>query len=158
MEPPITHVTWLKEGEPTRDVNLRYKVQRKPDSSSLVFKSVDANDKGRYACEITTKGYPPIKSEFAMLSIREKLKFSPEPVDRKLELNSTARVIIDNHKNEKLYKKSIIYMTNKKCSFFRYLAKLKAFQHPNLSGTKKVLQNYQNTYRIKMEPYISTVY
>ena len=107
MEPPITHVTWLKEGEPTRDVNLRYKVQRKSDSSSLVFKSVNANDKGRYACEITTKGYPPIKSEFAMLSIREKLKFSPEPVDRKLELNSTARVIIDNHKNEKLYKKSI---------------------------------------------------
>ncbi|XP_014232108.1 inactive tyrosine-protein kinase 7-like [Trichogramma pretiosum] len=94
MPAPITRVRWLKDDEPLRGMP-RYKQLHEPEggSASLVFKSVHAGDKGRYACEILTLGQQrPVRSQPAALIVKEKLKFSPEPVNRRLEFNSTAKI------------------------------------------------------------------
>lgn len=94
MEPPITQVRWLKDGESLQSKDgVRYRIIEAPAGNlSLVFKNVQLIDRGNYVCEIDTKGFPPVRSEPAMLSVEEKLKFSPEPVNRRLELNSSPKV------------------------------------------------------------------
>ena len=99
MEPPITQTRWLRDGEPLKEIGgassggpIRYRVIEHSGNSTLVFKNVQLADKGSYACEVITRGFKPLSSEPAALVVREKLKFSPEPVNRRLELNSTAKV------------------------------------------------------------------
>ena len=95
LDPPITQILWFKDGEQLKDNGLlgRYRITENPGISNLIIKNAHINDKGKYHCEIITKGYSPIKSKLAILTINEKLKFSPEPVSRILELNSTAKVL-----------------------------------------------------------------
>ncbi|XP_012151673.1 tyrosine-protein kinase-like otk isoform X1 [Megachile rotundata] len=94
MEPPVTHVRWLKDGEPLKESGgpTRHRVTDQYGNVTLHFKSVELSDKGSYTCEISTKGFPSIFSERATLTVEEKLKFSPQPVDKRLELGSTAKV------------------------------------------------------------------
>ncbi|XP_043278777.1 inactive tyrosine-protein kinase 7-like isoform X2 [Venturia canescens] len=94
MEPPVTRVQWLKDGEPLKETGgpTRHRISVRNGNATLHFKSAYLLDKGNYACEITTKGFEPLISESASLVVREKLKFSPPPVDKKLELGSNARV------------------------------------------------------------------
>lgn len=94
MDAPVTHVRWLKDGEPLKESGgpTRHRVTDHHGNVTLHLKSADLSDKGGYACEITTKGFPPIFSERAGLTVEEKLKFSPQPVDKRLELGSTAKV------------------------------------------------------------------
>lgn len=93
-EPPATHVRWLKDGEPLRESGgpIRHRVTDLRGNVTLLLKSVDLSDKGSYKCEIFTKGFPSIYSEHADLNVEEKLKFSPPPVNKRLELGSTAKV------------------------------------------------------------------
>ncbi|XP_029033905.2 inactive tyrosine-protein kinase 7-like [Osmia bicornis bicornis] len=94
MEPPVTHVRWLKDGEGLKESGgpTRHRVTDQYGNVTLHFKSVELSDKGSYTCEISTKGFPSIYSERATLTVEEKLKFSPQPVDKRLELGSTAKV------------------------------------------------------------------
>ncbi|KAK1136250.1 hypothetical protein K0M31_000815 [Melipona bicolor] len=94
MEPPVSHVRWLKDGEPLKESGgpTRHRVTDHYGNVTLHLKSADLSDKGSYMCEILTKGFPPIFSERASLTVEEKLKFSPQPVDKRLELGSTAKV------------------------------------------------------------------
>jgi hypothetical protein len=95
MGPPVTHTRWLKDGEQLKEVAggpQRYRVLEHSGNSSLHFKNVQLSDSGSYVCEILTEGFPPLRSPPASLTVREKLKFSPPPVNRRLELNSTAKV------------------------------------------------------------------
>ncbi|KAK2575159.1 hypothetical protein KPH14_002563 [Odynerus spinipes] len=94
MEPPVTHVRWFKDDEPLKESGgpTRHRVTDHHGNVTLHFKSVDLSDKGIYACEIETKGFPPIFSDPATLIIEEKLKFLPPPVNKRLELGSTAKV------------------------------------------------------------------
>ena len=92
LEPPITQTRWLKDGEPIKESG-RYQMTEKPNVSTLVITSADVVDNGLYNCEITTKGYRSIVSQKALLNVQEKLKFSPEPSSRRLELNSTTKVL-----------------------------------------------------------------
>ncbi|XP_043799243.1 tyrosine-protein kinase-like otk [Apis laboriosa] len=94
MDAPVTHVRWLKDGEPLKESGgpTRQRVTDHHGNVTLHLKSADLSDKGSYTCEITTKGFPSIFSERASLTVEEKLKFSPQPVDKRLELGSTAKV------------------------------------------------------------------
>lgn len=94
MDAPVTHVRWLKDGEPLKESGgpTRHRVTDHHGNVTLHLKSADLSDKGSYTCEITTKGFPSIFSERASLTVEEKLKFSPQPVDKRLELGSTAKV------------------------------------------------------------------
>ncbi|XP_076669131.1 inactive tyrosine-protein kinase 7 [Andrena cerasifolii] len=94
MEPPVTHVRWLKDGEPLKESGgpTRHRVTDHHGNVTLHFRSADLSDKGTYMCEVFTKGFPSIFSERAGLTVEEKLKFSPQPVDKRLELGSTAKV------------------------------------------------------------------
>ncbi|XP_015603298.1 inactive tyrosine-protein kinase 7 [Cephus cinctus] len=94
MDAPVTHVRWLKDGEPLKETGgpTRHRINDLHGNVTLHFKSADLADKGSYMCEIETKGFPPILSDPAILTVKEKLKFSPPPVNKKLELGSTVRV------------------------------------------------------------------
>ncbi|XP_078047584.1 tyrosine-protein kinase-like otk [Augochlora pura] len=94
MEPPVTHVRWLKDAEPLKETGgpTRHRVTDNHGNVTLHFKSADLSDKGTYVCEVSTKGFPSIFSEPATLTVEEKLKFSPQPVDKRLELGSMAKV------------------------------------------------------------------
>ncbi|XP_017889172.1 tyrosine-protein kinase-like otk [Ceratina calcarata] len=94
MEPPVTHVRWLKDGEPLKETGgpTRHRITDHHGNVTLHLKSSDLSDKGSYTCEISTQGFPSIFSERATLTVEEKLKFSPQPVDKRLELGSTAKV------------------------------------------------------------------
>ncbi|XP_020293317.1 tyrosine-protein kinase-like otk, partial [Pseudomyrmex gracilis] len=94
MEPPVTYVHWLKDGMQLRESGgpTRYRVTDNHGNVTLHFKSVDLSDKGHYMCQIFTTGFPPVLSDQAVLTVEEKLKFSPQPVNKRLELASTAKV------------------------------------------------------------------
>ncbi|KAK0085469.1 hypothetical protein PV325_005080 [Microctonus aethiopoides] len=94
MEAPVTHVQWLKDGMLLKETGgpTRYHITDRHGNVTLHFKSTDLSDRANYACGITTKGFPSLKSDPATLNVREKLKFSPLPIDKILELNSTIKV------------------------------------------------------------------
>ncbi|KYN01458.1 Tyrosine-protein kinase-like 7, partial [Cyphomyrmex costatus] len=94
MEPPVTHVHWLKDGAQLRESGgpTRYRVTDNHGNVTLHFKSVDLSDKGHYMCQVFTTGFPSLFSDPAVLTVEEKLKFSPQPVNKRLELGSTAKV------------------------------------------------------------------
>lgn len=94
MEAPVTQVRWIKDGEALKELGgpTRHRVTDNRGNVTINFRSVDLTDKGVYSCEITSKGFEPIHSERATLSVKEKLKFLPPPVNKRLELGSTAKV------------------------------------------------------------------
>ncbi|XP_044576463.1 inactive tyrosine-protein kinase 7-like [Cotesia glomerata] len=94
MEAPVTHAQWVKDGEPLKETGgpSRHRVTDRHGNVTLHYRSTSLADKGSYACEIHTKGFPALRSKPATLNVKEKLKFSPPPVDKKLELNSTTKV------------------------------------------------------------------
>ncbi|XP_046484566.1 inactive tyrosine-protein kinase 7 [Neodiprion pinetum] len=98
MESPITHVRWLKDGEPLRESGgpVRHRVSDSRGNVTLFLKSVDLSDKGSYKCEIFTKGFPSVFSQHAELAVKEKLKFS-SLYNERLELGSTSKVYCKAH-------------------------------------------------------------
>lgn len=94
MESPTTHVGWLKDGVQLKESSslTRYRMIDDHGNATLHFKSVDLSDKGHYMCQVNTTGFSPLLSDPAVLTLEEKLKFSPQPVNKRLELGSTAKV------------------------------------------------------------------
>ncbi|XP_051157580.1 tyrosine-protein kinase-like otk [Leptopilina boulardi] len=93
-KPPVTHIKWLKDNEPLKESGgpTRYRINYHNGNVTLFFKNLDLADKGTYKCEITTKGFPSISSNSATIAVQEKLKFSPQPVSRRLERGSSSKV------------------------------------------------------------------
>ncbi|XP_068084846.1 inactive tyrosine-protein kinase 7 [Anabrus simplex] len=92
MAYPVTSVRWLKDGVPIDEDRHRVKSHRHNRNSSLLVTNTHLSDRGQYTCEVNTTGFPPLRSKPAVLQVKEKLKFSPRPVNKKLELDSEARV------------------------------------------------------------------
>lgn len=63
-----------------------------PHNGTLVIDSVSMNDVGDYVCVIKTGDQKPVYSRAAKLTVREKLKFTPKPVDKKIELNNSTQI------------------------------------------------------------------
>ncbi|XP_063220526.1 inactive tyrosine-protein kinase 7-like [Bacillus rossius redtenbacheri] len=89
MPPPVTTVSWLKDGRPVGAQPGRVVVHT---NGSLSIADVQLDDRGNYTCLVATAGFPPARSRPAAVHVKEKLKFSPRPVNKKLELGSIAKV------------------------------------------------------------------
>ncbi|KAF8784423.1 Inactive tyrosine-protein kinase 7 like protein [Argiope bruennichi] len=83
-------VYWLKDDNYLKDLGNH--IIFNEQNSSLTVRNVVPSDSGIYQCEINSEGFPPVLSEKAALVVREKLKFMPAPVNRKLELGSNAKI------------------------------------------------------------------
>ncbi|GIY43566.1 inactive tyrosine-protein kinase 7 [Caerostris darwini] len=83
-------VYWLKDENYLRDTGNH--IIFNEQNSSLTIRNVSPSDGGNYQCEINSEGFPPVLSKTAILSVKEKLKFIPAPVNRKLELGSNAKI------------------------------------------------------------------
>ncbi|RZC31862.1 tyrosine-protein kinase-like otk [Asbolus verrucosus] len=94
---PFTVVKWRKDGKSLKhDFNetslnpQRIKIFK--HNGTLLIDSTQTQDRGEYLCEVITTGFDPVLSQPATISVTEALKFSPPPVNKKLELGSTAKV------------------------------------------------------------------
>uniref|UniRef100_A0A915L270 Ig-like domain-containing protein n=1 Tax=Romanomermis culicivorax TaxID=13658 RepID=A0A915L270_ROMCU len=63
-----------------------------PANGTLIIYHVTLSDAGHYDCLVRTGGQNPVASKQAVLTVREKLKFSPKPVSKKLMLGSNAQI------------------------------------------------------------------
>ncbi|XP_069698468.1 inactive tyrosine-protein kinase 7 isoform X2 [Periplaneta americana] len=90
MAHPVTTVVWKKNGKLLADDGARIKMNKR--NGTLVISEVMLEDQGNYSCLVNTTGFKPVHSKPALVLVKEKLKFSPRPVNKKLELGSSARV------------------------------------------------------------------
>ncbi|GFS45045.1 inactive tyrosine-protein kinase 7 [Nephila pilipes] len=81
-------VYWLKGDIYLKDTGNHIIINEK----NLTIRNVAPSDVGTYHCEVKSEGFPPVVSQGAVLSVKEKLKFIPAPVNRKLELGSNAKI------------------------------------------------------------------
>ncbi|XP_046676097.1 inactive tyrosine-protein kinase 7-like [Homalodisca vitripennis] len=88
MPPPLTSVSWLRDKTPVR-IDLHTHIAH---NGTLHLHATDVSDRGEYVCVVNTTSIPPVYSKPATLFVKEKLKFSPRPVDKKLELGSAKKV------------------------------------------------------------------
>ncbi|KAL1233734.1 Inactive tyrosine-protein kinase [Trichinella spiralis] len=94
-EYPVTVVDWEKDQSVISPVRPRLATVRRkqfPDNGTLLIYSVSMADSGEYTCVVKTLEQHPVYSQPAILRVLERLKFSPRPVDRKLELNSDVQI------------------------------------------------------------------
>uniref|UniRef100_T1JEN9 Receptor protein-tyrosine kinase n=1 Tax=Strigamia maritima TaxID=126957 RepID=T1JEN9_STRMM len=87
---PITIVTWLKDDKALREDNPHFTIHH--HNGTLQINTVHLSDNGTFVCIVNTSGFPVIYSQPAALAVKEKLKFFPLPVNKKLELNSNAKI------------------------------------------------------------------
>ncbi|XP_054708800.1 inactive tyrosine-protein kinase 7-like [Uloborus diversus] len=85
-----TSVVWLKDDMYIKETG-NHIVFNKNDGT-LIIRNVSPSDAGLYQCEIRSAEFPPVHSNPASLAVKEKLKFIPAPVSRKLELGSNAKI------------------------------------------------------------------
>lgn len=62
------------------------------DNGTLIINSTQTQDRGEYICEVVTTGFQPVASNPATISVIEQLRFSPPPVNKKMELGSVAKI------------------------------------------------------------------
>ncbi|KRZ93642.1 Inactive tyrosine-protein kinase 7, partial [Trichinella sp. T8] len=94
-EYPVTVVDWEKDQSvisPVRPLLATVRRKQFPDNGTLLIYSVSMADSGEYTCVVKTLEQHPVYSQPAILRVLERLKFSPRPVDRKLELNSDVQI------------------------------------------------------------------
>ncbi|KRZ73842.1 Inactive tyrosine-protein kinase 7, partial [Trichinella papuae] len=94
-EYPVTVVDWEKDQSvisPVRPLLATVRRKQFPDNGTLLIYSVSMADSGEYTCVVKTLEQHPVYSQPAIVRVLERLKFSPRPVDRKLELNSDVQI------------------------------------------------------------------
>ncbi|KFD50891.1 hypothetical protein M513_08204 [Trichuris suis] len=92
-EYPVTLIEWEKDQ--TLIAQAKHRSAHRhyfPDNGTLFIRSVTVSDAGEYTCIVKTHEQHVVYSQPALLRVRERLKFSPRPVDRKLELHSDAHI------------------------------------------------------------------
>ncbi|XP_046400427.1 inactive tyrosine-protein kinase 7-like [Ischnura elegans] len=105
---PATKVKWLKEGaivaitgsHPTSAASGAMGVLSSPtprvrahiNNGSITFSPSHPDDTGQYQCSVEAHGYPPILSNNATFVVKERLKFLPRPVNKRLELDSVGKL------------------------------------------------------------------
>ncbi|KAF5296174.1 hypothetical protein FQA39_LY12628 [Lamprigera yunnana] len=92
-----TIIKWKRDGKVIKhdyedDSSNHQRIKIYKQNGTLVIHSTKPTDRGDYVCEITTAGFEPVVSKLATVSVIEVLKFSPPPVNKKLELGSTAKI------------------------------------------------------------------
>ncbi|XP_034234666.1 inactive tyrosine-protein kinase 7-like isoform X2 [Thrips palmi] len=90
MAYPVTTVRWRKDGKTLRDDANHIHIE--PSNGTLKINSVVSSDRGEYVCLVNTTGFNPIHSKPAQIQVKEKLKFTPQPVNKKMELGSVSKV------------------------------------------------------------------
>ncbi|XP_026469545.1 tyrosine-protein kinase-like otk [Ctenocephalides felis] len=89
-EKHFTKIQWFREGKLLRLENGR--IMFNESDGSLTFTQTIPRDKGSYTCEVITQGFLPVASIPGTLNIKEKLKFSPAPLNKNLELGSMGKI------------------------------------------------------------------
>ncbi|XP_071450356.1 inactive tyrosine-protein kinase 7 [Hetaerina americana] len=106
---PATKVKWLREGatvvvtgsHPTPSSasgamgvpsSPTPRVRAHINNGSITFSPSHPGDTGRYQCSVEAHGYPPILSSIATFVVKERLKFLPRPVNKRLELGSLGKL------------------------------------------------------------------
>ncbi|KAF5297401.1 hypothetical protein FQR65_LT01332 [Abscondita terminalis] len=95
---PYTIIKWKKDGKVIKhdyeeDGTLNHqRIKVYKQNGTLLIHSTKPSDRGDYTCEITTAGFEPVSSKPATITVIETLKFAPPPVNKKLELGSTAKI------------------------------------------------------------------
>ncbi|XP_037072794.1 tyrosine-protein kinase-like otk [Pollicipes pollicipes] len=84
----LSSVSWLKDGRPLPSAAP----QEDSVGERLIIPLTELSDAGRYQCVVNSTGFPPQTSPQALLTVKEKLKFSPQPLSRALELGRPARL------------------------------------------------------------------
>ncbi|CAB0006201.1 unnamed protein product [Nesidiocoris tenuis] len=87
--PLYSMVQWIKDGIPVR--GPRHMVEN-TSTGSLRINSVLPSDQGAYVCQVLTMPYQPALSKPALLTVIEKLKFVPRPMNTNLELDAVRKV------------------------------------------------------------------
>nr|CAH7727893.1 unnamed protein product [Callosobruchus chinensis] len=94
---PHTVVKWRKDGKSLKHdydesspAHQRIKIYR--HNGTLVIHNTQTSDRGEYVCEVITAGHKPVLSKPATISVIEQLKFSPAPVNKKMELGSMSKI------------------------------------------------------------------
>ncbi|KAI5704032.1 hypothetical protein M8J75_001262 [Diaphorina citri] len=87
---PATQIRW-KKGETLLPLESGHSVSH-VTNGTLIIHDVEFGDRGEYACVVNTSGYEAVLSRTAMLQIKERLKFSPRPGAKKLELGSNDKI------------------------------------------------------------------
>ncbi|KAJ9574837.1 hypothetical protein L9F63_007997 [Diploptera punctata] len=90
MAHPVTSVLWRKNGKLLSDNGSHIKMNKM--NGTLIINDIQLEDKGNYSCLVNTTGFKPVHSKPAIVIVKEKLKFSPRPVNKKLELGSSAKI------------------------------------------------------------------
>ncbi|XP_049818560.1 tyrosine-protein kinase-like otk isoform X2 [Aethina tumida] len=94
---PYTIVRWRKDGKLLKyeyDPNSMHtpRIRIYKDNGTLIINSTQTQDRGEYICEVVTTGFQPVASNPATISVIEQLRFSPPPVNKKMELGSVAKI------------------------------------------------------------------
>uniref|UniRef100_A0A146LW09 Tyrosine-protein kinase-like otk n=3 Tax=Lygus hesperus TaxID=30085 RepID=A0A146LW09_LYGHE len=79
-------VQWFKDGVPVRGPRYIEK------QGFLNITGVLPSDQGAYLCQVLTKPFQPAYSRPAQLTVKEKLKFVPRPINTNLELDTVRKV------------------------------------------------------------------
>ncbi|CAH0547715.1 unnamed protein product [Brassicogethes aeneus] len=92
-----TVVKWRKDGKLLKhdfDINSmpNQRVRVYKHNGTLVIFSTQIQDRGEYVCEVVTSGFGAVVSKPATISVIEQLRFSPPPVNKKMELGSVAKI------------------------------------------------------------------
>lgn len=61
-------------------------------NGTLTIDNVVMSDVGDYVCIVRTGDQKPVFSRAGRLAVRERLKFVPKPVDKKIELNNSTQI------------------------------------------------------------------
>ncbi|XP_073988787.1 inactive tyrosine-protein kinase 7-like isoform X2 [Rhodnius prolixus] len=79
-------VRWYKDGLPVKGPRFNEK------KGYLNITSVSPSDQGDYICQVITKPHPAVYSNPASLTVKEKLKFAPRPLNTNLEMDTVRKV------------------------------------------------------------------
>ncbi|KAL1516132.1 hypothetical protein ABEB36_000053 [Hypothenemus hampei] len=94
-----TQVKWRKDGKNLRvahdsdeNSSAHQRIRAYKHNGTLVIHSTQTTDRGEYICLVITEGFEPVFSQPATISVIEQLRFAPPPVNKKLELDSVAKI------------------------------------------------------------------
>ncbi|XP_065155517.1 tyrosine-protein kinase-like otk [Atheta coriaria] len=95
--PDYTTIKWRKDGKTIRhdyenESANHQRLRTFKHNGTLILTATKTSDRGEYNCEVHTTGFETVISKPATISVIEQLKFAPAPVNKKLELNSMAKM------------------------------------------------------------------